>query len=196
MFRPYWHRLTGVAVGLLCLAVAASAAADTIYLKNGRSIRTSDVRVEGDRVIFFQYGGKVVIPMALVDRIEEDPETGPAPTPTALPEEAAGQEAEETEAEEGQEEEETLPEQTREYWQEQLRDIEAEREELRDRLEELRREERAFLFSQRSTAETRTKIEQANERLAELDQEERELRARARRLGIPPGWLRLDPRSG
>ena len=60
-------------------------------------------------------------------------------------------------------------------------------------IEDLRRTERAFLFSKRSTAETRQKIEAAQLRLTELDQEMTDLRAEARRLNIPPGWLRLDP---
>jgi hypothetical protein len=82
----------------------------------------------------------------------------------------------------------------REYWEEKLSAIDAEREQLNTRLDELRREERAFLFSRRSTADTRRRIEETNARLEELDQEEADVRAEARRLGIPPGWLRV-PRT-
>jgi len=63
-------------------------------------------------------------------------------------------------------------------------------------IESLRRTERAFLFSQRSTADTRAQIVAAEVRLTELDQEMTDLQTEARRLGIPSGWLRLDPSGG
>lgn len=184
--------MTAAALGL-----AAAAAADTIYLKNGRVIRTSNVRVEGDKVYFRQYAGTVVIPMTIVDRIEQDEMSGPEASPAAGP---AGQAADAEDA--GSDEvdgpgdaegdEETPPEQTREYWQERVRAIIAERQTTEETLERLRREERAFLFSQRSTADTRRQIEEAQQRLEELDQEMEQLRSEARQEGVPPGWLRVQ----
>lgn len=58
-----------ILVGVTC---AAPAAADTIYLANGRVIHTESVRVDGDRVIFRQFGGEVSIPLTAVVRIVED----------------------------------------------------------------------------------------------------------------------------
>lgn len=56
----------------LAPGVVSDAAGDSIYLKNGRVIRSDDIKIDGDRVIFYQYGGHQVIPMSLVDRIEGD----------------------------------------------------------------------------------------------------------------------------
>lgn len=180
-----------VVTAALTLALANVAMADTIYMKNGRSIRSSQVRIEGDQVIFLQYGGEVSIPMSMVDRIVQDenvePEGAPPPPPAAADDTQVGPATD-------PEEEETPPEQTtRDYWQGKVRAITAEREEVELQIEDLRRTERAFLFSHRSTAETRTQIVAAQARLAELEQEVTDLQAEARRLNVPPGWLRLDP---
>lgn len=180
-----------VVTAALTLALANVAMADTIYMKNGRSIRSSQVRIEGDQVIFLQYGGEVSIPMSMVDRIVQDenvePEGAPPPPPAAADDTQVGPATD-------PEEEETPPEQTtRDYWQGKVGAITAEREEVELQIEDLRRTERAFLFSHRSTAETRTQIVAAQARLAELEQEVTDLQAEARRLNVPPGWLRLDP---
>ena len=181
-------------VAALALSVAVPVAADTIYMKNGRVIRTSHVRVEGDIVFFVQYGGEVAIPMAVIERIVEDatvepeaappPPSPPAESPAADPADPADPEGAGAAAE------------GREYWQDRVRTIEAEKAQVQLQIEDLRRTERAFLFSARSTAETRQKIEAAEERLAGLDREMTDLRAEARREGIPIGWLRLPPGGG
>lgn len=219
MRSPNFRRPSGWAI--LCsllaiLALTGSAVADTIYLKNGRTIHTERARVEGDWVVFEQFGSEVRIPVSIVDRVEQDERGGPEPTPTSPPEampepgeeeaEAGDAEADEGEAEtdegqaeadgeDGEAEEEPAPEETRAYWQDRVRAILEERAELEERLQELRREERAFLFSHRSTAETRRQIEDVQERQRELDAEMEELRREARRQGVPPGWLRVrvDP---
>lgn len=193
MLKP--HGIQGLVLSVvtaaLTLALANVAMADTIYMKNGRSIRSSQVRIEGDQVIFLQYGGEVSIPMSMVDRIVQDenvePEGAPPPPPAAADDTQVGPATD-------PEEEETPPEQTtRDYWQGKVGAITAEREEVELQIEDLRRTERAFLFSHRSTAETRTQIVAAQARLAELEQEVTDLQAEARRLNVPPGWLRLDP---
>jgi len=183
--------------------MATSAVADTIYLKNGRTIRTSDTRIEGDNVIFLQYGGEVTIPMSLIERIEEDDAQEPDPLPVsqpassgsaaqsgdqAAPNATAG--AADPNAPPGPDD----PRLTRDYWQQELRAFQGERDQLNTRLEELNREERAFLFSRRSTADTRRRIQDTKDQLEALDEQESELRDEARRLGIAPGWLRLDAR--
>lgn len=195
MLKPYAVQrfvLTFVAAAL-ALALAGAAAADTIYLKNGRTIRSSHVRVEGDRVVFIQYGGTVKLPMSIVDRIEADTNAEPEPTPTPPPP------AEDPEADPDAppaEGDEVPEEQTPEFWQDQVRSIEAEREQIRLQIEDLRRTERAFLFSHRSTADTRAAIEAAESRLGELDEQMAALEQEARRAGVPPGWLRLPPGGG
>lgn len=177
----------------IALALANVAMADTIYMKNGRAIRSAHVRVEGDRVIFMQYGGEVSIPLSLVDHIVVDanvePEGAPPPPPSTADDPQADPASD-------PEEEETPPEQTRDYWQDAVGTIVAERSQVDLEIEDLRRTERAFLFSKRSTAETRAQIDAAELRLTELDQEMRDLQTEARRLQIPSGWLRLDPSGG
>jgi polyhydroxyalkanoate synthesis regulator phasin len=177
----------------LSLSFAAPAAADTIYLKNGREIRTAQVRVEGDRVFFIQYGGEVAMPMSLVERIVADANVGPEATPppvlpvedpAADPDAAADAESD------------IPPEETREFWQDRVRTIETEKAEVLTQIEDLRRTERAFLFSRKSTAPTRQSIDAAEARLAELDQEMTDLQAEARRTGVPAGWLRLPAGGG
>lgn len=206
MCKPHaGSQFVGVLVVCAVLALATSAIADTIYLKNGRRILTSDTRVEGGNVVFSQYGGEVTIPMSLVERIEEDEAQEPDPLPVSQPTssdsaEQSGDQAESNTSAEDADPNAAVaaedPKTTREYWQQELLSIQNEREQLNTRLEELNREERAFLFSRRSTADTRRRIEETNDLLGALDEREVQLRDEARRLGIPPGWLRVAPRRG
>lgn len=187
--------IRSVLAATIALAIANVAMADTIYMKNGRLIHSSQVRVEGDRVIFLQYGGEVSIPMSLVDRIVKDAEVEPEGAPPLLP--AADLSPVDPAADPADPEApETPPKETRDYWQNAVARIVADREEVGLEIESLRRTERAFLFSQRSTADTRAQIVAAEVRLTELDQEMTDLQTEARRLGIPSGWLRLDPSGG
>jgi hypothetical protein len=185
------------AMGALVFAVVAAAsmsppaAADTIYLKNGRTIDTASATVTDDRVMFMQFGHPVSIPMSQVDRIEENDAVGPAATPTTAPvprpttvnpaPSAAGTRAD--------------PEQSKDYWQNRVRAINAEAEGLELEMQRLRRVERAFLFSHRSTADTRRQIEDVQARIDANEQALPTLRREARAKGIPAGWLRL-PRGG
>jgi hypothetical protein len=70
-----------VAVAVLTAAPATAASADTIYQKNGRIIHAADARVDGARVIFFLHSAHQALPMALVDRIEDDDWRGPGAPP-------------------------------------------------------------------------------------------------------------------
>ena len=70
-----------------CLLFAPPASADSIYLKNGRVIHCDWTRVEGEYLVFGQYGGEVKIPLHAVERVEDDSETEPAPAPTPSQEE-------------------------------------------------------------------------------------------------------------
>ena len=198
------NRLLIVAFVALGVLVASMADADVIHLKNGRTLLATETEVQGDELVFVRNGTRAEIPMALVDRVEESvvvpeplasegPEVDPAGE-AGTDAIAAGDDGDEADDEEGVE---VPPEQTREYWQAAMLAIEQEKQQLQDSLVELRREERAFLFSHRSTAETRAKIEAVNERMQALDEEKQALRREARRLQIPPGWLRVTlPRDG
>jgi len=190
-------------LGMIIVSVQASFA-DTIHLKNGRTIQTTQARVKGDKLVFEQYGNEVEIPMALVDKVVKDEAGGkvtappPAPTPppavTATP--APGSEPgaapqPEAKGQSAKRQGGPPPEQTREYWQDRVRAIYQEQDQLDEQLVQLRHEERAFLFSKRSTGPTRRKIEVVQARQKELEQKLVEIRKEARRQGIPPGWLRV-----
>ena len=205
--RPNLRVVAAVLVAGVLVLGQQTAFADTIYLKNGRVIRTPRAEVRGNQLVFLLYGGEVRIPMALVERVVEDDEVDegavvePPPRRRASPtkeRDRAGAAASdkagggEPQGEGGKGEAEEIPaEQTPEYWQERVRTILQEKADLEAQLPELRREERAFLFSHRSTSETRRQIEAVQQRLRELEQELVELRQQARRLGVPPGWLRV-----
>lgn len=197
--QPPKSRLVGCLLFAAVLSVALqSAFADTIYLKNGRTIRTETARVDGDEIVFQQFGTEVRIPAALVDRIVKDDETevlvpsvprDSAPMPAAPvtgESDARDQDAEQSDAEG------TPSRDGREYWQSRVRAVYEEQAQLQASITEWRREERGFLFSKRSTETTRLKIEAAQERIQELDQKLEELRREARREGIPSGWLRVS----
>ena len=202
------HGIRIAACLLLFLGVASATLADTIHMKNGRIIRTAETRIVDDRVVFTQFGKEVSIPLSLVDRVVEDDEEGPpnnpvAPIPPRTPRAGEGEgEGSEggtgTEGEEGGEPTDAEGQEveagtTREYWQGRLREIELQRTELQASVVDLRREERAFLFSHRSTGTSRERIEDVQQQLADLDQEVGDLREDTRRRSVPPGWLRLSP---
>lgn len=194
---------------LLALPLLAAAAlpllADEVHLKNGRTMLAERTEVQGDRLILHQNGNLIEIPLALVDRVVEsavpaaepgtDETAAPATPRPAAPARDTTQESEDATdagaADETAAAEEVPPEQTEVYWQDRVRAITEERESLDELIVALRREERAFLFSHRSTADTRDKIAAAQARQLELDEELAELRREARRLNVPPGWLRV-----
>lgn len=197
MLKPYVARrlLLGLLAATVVALLVGPATADTIYLKNGRVLRSSSVRQEGEKIIFVQYGSEQAIPLAMVDRIEKDENVEPEPTVATEPEPEA-QDTSDQAAAGTAEGAEVAPEQTQEYWQNAVRAIQDERAQVELTIGDLRREEQAFLFSHRSTAQTRQGIENAQRRLAELDQQMSDLEDQARRLNVPPGWLRLPAGGG
>ena len=84
-------------VALLTLGHPSLAAADSIYLKNGRVIRTPRTEVVGDKLVFLQYGAEITIPMDLVDRIELDDQIEEAPSPPRQPSPQGSESADGTE---------------------------------------------------------------------------------------------------
>lgn len=194
--RSYLPRLRTVWALLSLLLIPGLAHADTVYLKNGRTIRASKVTVTADKVILEQSGNRVEFPLSLVERVEEDRLESDVLEPVDRDELPIGSGAgDEPEGGDGEgdgdgEEAEVDPKTTREYWQTAVKQIRDARAELQDSLERLKREERAFMFSHRSTAETRRQIEAVEQQQAALDEQMEALRREARRLQIPPGWLR------
>lgn len=200
----------GVIASLLVTVVLGAGAqavlADTIHFKNGRVMKVDSARIEGDEVVFQFAGNEARIPKALVDKIVKD-EAVASPTPAGDDEgtrapivpspseppvvaEPAAEKADDA-ASDRDEVEAAAPATTREYWQQKVRDIATEQADIDAQIETLRREERAFLFSHRSTDATTRQIEAAQERRKELDQALKDLRREARRKSIPAGWLRV-----
>jgi hypothetical protein len=76
-------------VALVGVVMAAEARADTVYLKDGRSLWGTDSYEEGDTLVLLRPGGEVRIPKADVNKIERTrsslipyyqvPGTAPAP---------------------------------------------------------------------------------------------------------------------
>jgi hypothetical protein len=93
-------KLWGLAVMLVGLAFAASAHADTVYLKNGQSYWGSDIYEEGGTVVVVRPGGELKFPRGNVQRIERlrstlppfyaPPEPPPAPAQAGASGAAAG----------------------------------------------------------------------------------------------------------
>jgi len=203
-----FNRLLVMTLVLAGVAAAPTLAADSIYLKNGRVIRTSSAEIVGDRVMFTQFGHPIAIPMSEVDRIVDDDYEDPVATPSAAQPEAAtpmpsaagrpagggvpgaphlpvaaGAAVDTPSA--------TDPEQTKDYWQDRVRSIHADGELLALQMQDVRRIERAFLFSHRSTADIRRRKERLQARIDANAAAFPALRTEARRRKIPPGWLRL-----
>lgn len=190
-------------VTVLLGAAAPAVFADTIHFKNGRVMKVDSARIEGDEVVFQFAGNEARIPKALVDKIVKDEavrsptpaaddEATPAPIVPKPPVVAEPAAEDDDDAEPKPDEVEAAdPATTREYWQQKVREIATEQADIDEQIATLRREERAFLFSQRSTGATKRNIEAAQERRKELDKELTDLRREARRKSIPAGWLRV-----
>lgn len=174
----------------LLWGLSGVAVADTIYLKNGRVIHTASAKQVGDKIEFEQFGQTVSIPASVVLRIERDGREESPALPVVSP--PAGGGVEPTDEGDVAEDEELPPESNPEYWSNRIQAIRDEQAEIKESIVALRREERAFMFNgNMSTTEILRKISAAQARDGELDQEIIDMRREARRLGVPPGWLRV-----
>lgn len=63
--------------GLAGALLTGAAGADTVYLKDGRSMWGQEVRIEGDEVVLLRPGQTLRFPRSQVDRIEEKKTTLP-----------------------------------------------------------------------------------------------------------------------
>ncbi len=194
--------LTTTAHAVLLSLVVAPAGADTNNMKNGRVITSSFVRVEGDRVYVRLLGGEVGFLPSLVDRIVEDdaverpPTAVPVPEPAADPNDPPGQgepaqgdpDAPSDPAGQGDpaagadpDDPEPAPEETREYWQNRLAPLNENLARMDGELQSLRSRNGADVEEQiRRLEATRGRVQ------AQVDT----ILQEARRLGVPPGWLR------
>lgn len=80
-------KISVIVAALVWLLLAAEARADTVFLKDGRSVWGTEVYEEGDSVIVARPGGEVRFPKAEVTRIERSRSSLPPfySTPTTPP---------------------------------------------------------------------------------------------------------------
>jgi len=186
---------TVAACGFLC-ALSTPAAADTVYMKNGRSITSASVRVEGDQVFIRLYQGEVAFPMSMVERIVEDAATEatatqvPVAAPVPDPNDPQQQAQEADPGAEGGDPSvaaaetdppEPAPEETREYWQNRLFPLNQQLTRMDAELANLQARTGAEAEAQMGRIETQRMRVQS-----QVDAIVRE----ARLLGVPAGWLR------
>jgi len=182
---PNRSRLVGLLLVALPLLIALPSAADTIHLTNGRTIRTESARIEGDRVIFRQYGGEVTIPLSSVARIVADDEVQRPSSAAAAPPAAPQAPAAPAEAE--------PPSLTADYWIKRIRAADERIARVQAELDLLPYyddvDQRLLRFSgqARHFMAERAKWEAMMRRFQAT---RRQLLEGARKAGIPPGALR------
>jgi hypothetical protein len=208
-----------MAMGLLAASVAGTAGvarADTIHLANGRVIHTASARIEGDRVIFRQYGGEVSIPRETVVRIVDDNmvERVTVPTPptgneaadaTASGDDAAqagddaagnataGSREAVAHAQDDAPPEPEIPGTTLEYWVERIRAVDqriARAEAELDRLPQYNATEQTLLRYSGQSRYFMTERGKWQQMLEGFQATRNQLLEGARRAGITPGALR------
>ena len=189
-----------IASVLLCTFLCLG---DTIYLKNGETIRTSFAEIQGDKVIFNQLGGTVAIPMSLVDRIERDKqaepfkEPGPPPltspsTPSA-PSEKGVKEASAGEKEASKSEGAKLDAAKRnsQYWIKRKQELTKRLAEAEKELEIARGNNFAMRYAGGVGLErTHKQVEALDKEIAQIKAELANLEFEARKYGILPGVFR------
>ena len=185
---------------------AGAAVADTIYLVNGRKIHTESATIDGDRVIFTQFGGTVAIPLDQVVRVVDDDETErPAPRPALAPEQGApsaglagtlkGSTATLSPAAAGTTERRRITE----YWIGQINDVDARITRIQSELDRLpqysEEDERMFRFSGQVLYFIAER--EKWQRLMDGNQLHRhQLLNGARKAGVTPGALRDGLKQG
>jgi len=194
--------------------VAPAVSGDTIHLKNGLKLRAYIIEQTAEKVTFIRYGGKVSISMDQVKKIDKDhfgkideeeakqmadeagrrgERVGARKEQTgSTPVERAGLPAQSRtgRVKTGDDEQEQNKTATRAYWQKLKKDMERQIESKKTQLVRLEKERRGLARNFISTTEIREEIEKIQSELEELETEYRDLPDRARKEGIPPGWIR------
>lgn len=164
---------------LVTACLAAPAAADTIWLSNGRVLQVDDARIENSSVVFRTHGVQVTMPADFVQRIRRDDGLAPQAVPRA-PARLASPEPREFYYDPAD----------RDYWQDklswvqdQISSLEARRARTSNRGRVSDGDRYAGLVARRLELQAWRALESA-------------LHTEALRLGVPPDWLRVDGRLG
>ena len=189
-------------IALVTAGLAAPAAADTIWLSNGRVLQVDDARIENGSVVFRTHGVQVTMPADFVQRIRRDDGLAPQAVPradrprrldsrslrrparrTAVPRAPARLASPEPR-------EFYYDPADRDYWQDRLSWVQ-------DQISSL--EARRARTSNRGRVSDGDRYAGSVARRLELQAWralESALHTEARRLGVPPDWLRVDGRLG
>jgi hypothetical protein len=177
---------------LLCLG-------DTIYLRNGEKIQTSYAEVKGNQVIFSKFGGRISLPMTLVDRIESDSYAEPAKsteaapasttvrtssTPSSSPSTRSGdQDSAQRRIE--------MQKKNAQYWVKRKQELTKQLNEAEQKLQAARANNLAMRYAGGAgLALSGQQIEALEREIAQLREQLDNLEDEARRYGIAPGVLR------
>jgi hypothetical protein len=172
------------------------ATADTVYLKNGRVIKTPFAEIVGNKVRFIVAGGEVMFPLSIVERIEQDyfafPEkkatTAAQPSPTP-PEEGIFPIPEEAVIPTGVGDNPEAQKKQADYWVKRRKQLSEELQKAEKGLNEARRRLRTSV-DPRDRARTRQEIERLQKDIERYRNELNNLGTEAKKHGILPGELR------
>jgi len=190
--------IPGLLITFLLLLYTSLCLGDTIYLKNGEKIRSSYVEVKRDKIFFTQFGGRISLPMSLVDRVESDRFAEPVqsivsaaplsatPTTPATPAMAGSQQPvqESKEVDTEQEKKEAK------YWIKKKQILTQRLAQAEKELQTARHDNFASRYAGGALERTIKRIEALEKEIDQIKQELVNLEDEARRYGIPPGVLR------
>jgi len=207
--KHYMSSLIGVLV--FTALITSAVTGDTIYLKNGMKFRAYILEQTEEKITFVKNGGKISIAMNQVEDIQKD-NFGKIDEEVA---EQMAREAERTRSRESTREDgetrkdgdsqaaakstwmkprgkEDKPDEaaTKAYWQKLKKELEQKIESRKSQLTRLEKERRGLARNFINTTEIREQIEDLKKELADLEAEYRALPDKARKEGVPPGWLR------
>lgn len=199
----------------LILLLPALLQAYTIVLKDGRRVEAqARYVVEGGQATFTDSAGNSrTLPLAEIDvaatkranrpkvwsndDIEQLTGSAVSSVGTLAPP-PAEEGAAAAEGEPGTEESEPLPpkEETREYWQERLQKVRDELAQVNQQLQQLRSNQgqaasnSVDIMGGNPGVQVEDTVRQLESRRAQLQQQISDIQEEARRLGVPPGWVR------
>lgn len=183
-----------VIMAIFLLSLLSSA--DTIYLKNGRVIKTPFAEIVGNKVRFIVGGGEVMFPLSIVEKIEQDyfafPEkkaTTAAQPPPALPEEGISPIPEEGVNPVGIGDNPEAQKKQAEYWVKRRQQLNEAIQKAERELSEARRRLRTTV-DPRNRRQVRQQIEQFQKDIEKYRNELNNLGTQAKKHGILPGELR------
>lgn len=188
-----------ITVGLIFLFVSVMMA-DTIFLKNGRKIVTSWVKIEGDKVKYKWPGGIMSINKDLVLKIVKDNFAEPEKredlglnedTEDTSNTKKAADLKRNDEMEEIAEEEQPDEKSTSEYWGKELNRLQTEKADLDRQLKDLQNLKVGLMRARRSTTEVNKRIAEIETKINDINKEMVDMQEEARQSGVNKRQLEI-----